>query len=123
MCRLLCRKFHAIVWATALLSVVLGAMGSRAQVPPFTTKESPWGFITVLKTTVTPDVLGVTMDAALAGCDNATEYSTIPDDEGRKLQHAVLLGAFLNHKRVRITTRLCGVYGEHIIATVAVRDD
>jgi len=119
MFRLRCWKFCALVWAAAaLFSVGLGVMGSRAQ-PLRPTQLSPWGFITLLRTLENADALSVTMDTALAGCDPGNEYQTIPDDEKRKLQHAVLLGAFLNHKRVRITTRLCA----GTILAVDVRDD
>jgi hypothetical protein len=123
MFRLLCWKSCALVWAAAaLVSIGLGAMESRAQPIPLPITDSPWGFVTVLKTHAADDALSVTMDTALAGCDSGTVYATIPDAPGQKLHHALLLGAFLNHKHVSITTQGC-IDDAHRILRVAVRDD
>jgi len=117
MFRLLHRKFYAIVSVAALVSIGLGAIGSRAKPPPVSANNSPWGFATML--TANEGVLSVTMDVLVspgaALCPEENVYTA------QKLHHALLLGAFLNHKRVSLTTQGC--FGGIRIVRVAVRDD
>jgi hypothetical protein len=117
MFRLRCWKFCALGWAAAaLVSVGLGVMGSRAEPPIIPTLASPWGFVTML--TANEGVLSVTMDVPVqheATCSEETVYTA------QNLHHALLLGAFLNHKRVSLATQGC--LGGIRIVRVAVRDD
>jgi hypothetical protein len=121
--RLFCARSYAFAPLGALVLLVLSAADPVAQPFPIPIRDSPWAYITVLQTHATEDALSVTLDTAFAGCPTATVYETRSTDDGRKLHHALLLGAFLNHKRVSITTQGCTSSGGHRILSVAVRDD
>jgi hypothetical protein len=113
----------------ALLTVLSVSAVSVAQ-PTDPVVATDWGQIERLHSAWTQDAVGVHHSAPFVNskrvdiirhetidlCRTVNDgYATDPTDPGHKLHHAILLGAFLNGKPVRLTLQGCSFDHPRII--------
>jgi len=119
----------------ALLSVPLLTEVSFAQSLTDPVVATDWGQIERLHSAWTQDAVGINHSAPFVNtrhvdiirheaqeCKIANDgYATDPTDPGHKLHHAILLGAFLNGKPVRLTLQGCSFDHPRIIGVEVKR--
>lgn len=101
-------------------------------IPPAEVVYTDWGRIERLGSAWRADAMAVHHSAPfvnaqrgggrVAECIRVNDgYATDPNDPGHKLHHAILIGAFLHNKQVRLLLQAC-VYDKPRIISVEVRD-
>jgi hypothetical protein len=114
----------------ALLTGLLVPATLLAQAPADPVVATDWGQIERLHSAWTQDAVGVNHSAPFVNskrvdvitrqtvdlCATVNDgYATDPTDPGHKLHHAIILGAFLNGKPVRLTLQGCSFDHPRII--------
>ena len=135
----ICGKFRLRTGGTLLLALVLQLTPNvHAQVPVLPLQKvvsTDWGRIVDLRSAWADDAMGIHHSApflnsqrlsfapAINGgmtykdeCSSRDGYATSTADPGRKLHHALLVGAFLHGKEVKLTLQGCAYDRPRVIA-------